>query len=90
MVCSTTFPGSGSCASNSVGAFSSLTGSTLRPRTVEQKASIAEALREKVWPLLEGGQVKPVIDSTYALAQADQAHARMETSQHVGKIMLEV
>ena len=67
-----------------------LTGSTLRPRTVEQKAVIAEALREKVWPLLEAGRVKPVIDSTYALAQADQAHARMETSQHVGKIMLEV
>jgi putative PIG3 family NAD(P)H quinone oxidoreductase len=67
-----------------------LTGSTLRPRTVEQKAAIAEALRQQVWPLLDAGRVKPIIDSTYALAEADQAHARMESSQHVGKIMLTV
>jgi NADPH2:quinone reductase len=67
-----------------------LTGSTLRPRTVEQKTAIAEALRQQVWPLLDTGRVKPIIDSTYALAEADQAHARMESSQHVGKIMLTV
>jgi putative PIG3 family NAD(P)H quinone oxidoreductase len=67
-----------------------LTSSTLRPRTVEQKAVIADELREKVWPLLDAGRVKPVIDSTFALTQADQGHARIESGQHIGKIMLEV
>ena len=67
-----------------------LTGSTLRPRTVEQKAIIAEALVAKVWPLLDQGRIAPVIDSTFALAQAAAAHARMESSVHVGKIMLTV
>ncbi len=65
-----------------------VTGSTLRPRTVEQKAEIAEALRDRVWPLLEAGLVAPTIDSTYPLGQAAQAHQRMESSAHIGKIVL--
>lgn len=67
-----------------------LTGSTLRPRTVAQKAAIAESLRERVWPLLEAGTIRPVIDSTAPLTNARDAHARMETSAHIGKIVLEV
>jgi putative PIG3 family NAD(P)H quinone oxidoreductase len=67
-----------------------LTGSTLRARPVADKAAIARALEAKVWPLLEAGKVRPVIDSTYPLAKAADAHARMETSLHIGKIMLEV
>jgi putative PIG3 family NAD(P)H quinone oxidoreductase len=66
------------------------TGSTLRARPVADKAAIAQALEAKVWPLLGSGKVKPVIDSTYPLARASEAHARMETSQHIGKIVLEV
>jgi putative PIG3 family NAD(P)H quinone oxidoreductase len=66
------------------------TGSTLRARPVADKAAIARALEAKVWPLLESGKVKPVIDSTFPLAKASEAHARMETSQHIGKIVLEV
>ncbi len=66
------------------------TGSTLRPRTPAEKAEIAEALREKVWPLIAAGRCKPVIDSTYPLADAAKAHARMESSAHVGKIVLVV
>jgi NADPH2:quinone reductase len=66
------------------------TGSTLRARLVADKAAIARALEAKVWPLLESGKVRPVIDSTYPLTEAAEAHARMETSLHVGKIMLEV
>ena len=65
-----------------------ITGSTLRPRPVAFKAAIAAQLREKVWPLLESGQIKPVIFKTFPLAHAAQAHALMETSTHVGKIML--
>jgi NADPH:quinone reductase len=64
------------------------TGSTLRPRTPQQKAEIAEHLREKVWPLLETGRLKPIIDSTFPLDQAEKAHARMESSAHFGKIVL--
>lgn len=67
-----------------------VTGSTLRPRTVAQKAVIADELRAQVWPLLESGAVVPVIDGTFPLAEAAQAHARMEGSGHIGKIMLEV
>jgi putative PIG3 family NAD(P)H quinone oxidoreductase len=67
-----------------------MTGSTLRPRTVEQKAAIADSLRERVWPLLDGGKIRPIIDSTYTLAEASKAHTRMETSAHVGKIVLTV
>jgi NADPH:quinone reductase len=65
-----------------------LTGSTLRPRSVAQKAEIAQALREKVWPLLEAGKVAPVIHKTFPLAQAADAHRLMESSAHVGKIVL--
>lgn len=64
------------------------TGSGLRPRSVEDKGKMARALEAKVWPLLAAGRCKPVIDSTYPLAQAAQAHARMESSQHIGKIVL--
>jgi len=67
-----------------------ITGSTLRPRTVEVKASIARALREKVWPLIEAGTIRPVIYRTFGLEQADAAHALMESSEHVGKILLSV
>ncbi len=67
-----------------------LTGSTLRPRPVEAKAAIAEALRERVWPLLDEGRIGPVIDSTYALKDAAKAHARMESGEHIGKIVLTV
>jgi putative PIG3 family NAD(P)H quinone oxidoreductase len=66
------------------------TGSTLRPRSREAKAAMARALEAEVWPLLSQGKLLPVIDSTYALANAVQAHQRMETSQHIGKILLEV
>jgi NADPH2:quinone reductase len=65
-----------------------ITGSTLRPRPVAFKGAIAKALREQVWPLLESGQVKPVIHHVFDAAQAAQAHAMMESGEHVGKIML--
>ncbi len=66
----------------------SIMGSTLRPRSIEEKSVIAEDLLREVWPLLDAGTIGPVIDSTYPLAQASEAHARMETSKHIGKIML--
>jgi NADPH2:quinone reductase len=66
------------------------TGSTLRPRTVEEKAAISRALAEKVWPLIAAGRCKPVIDSTFPLREAARAHARMETGAHIGKIVLKV
>lgn len=66
------------------------TGSTLRPRSVAEKAVIAERLREKVWPWLEAGRAKPVIDSTFPLDSADKAHERMESSAHFGKIVLTI
>lgn len=66
------------------------TGSTLRPRSVEFKAQIAAELREKVWPLIEAGKVAPVMDSEFPLAEASAAHARMEESNHIGKIVLKV
>jgi putative PIG3 family NAD(P)H quinone oxidoreductase len=65
-----------------------VTGSTLRPRTVEQKGAIAAALHRVVWPLLERKQVKPVIYRTFPLAEAAAAHRLMETSEHIGKIVL--
>jgi NADPH2:quinone reductase len=65
-----------------------LTGSTLRARTVAQKAAIAAALYEKVWPLLEKGSIGPVIHATFPLEQARQAHEMMESSSHLGKILL--
>jgi NADPH2:quinone reductase len=64
------------------------TGSTLRPRSPAEKAVIAEALLRNVWPLLEAGRCKPVIDSVFQLADASKAHRRMESSEHVGKIVL--
>jgi NADPH:quinone reductase len=67
-----------------------LTGSTLRPRTRDIKAGFARALEAKAWPLLASGKIKIVLDSTYPLANAADAHRRMETSQHVGKIVLKV
>jgi len=68
----------------------SISGSTLRPRSVGFKAAIAAQLQEKVWPLIECGKIRPVIFKTFPLAQAAQAHALMESSAHVGKIMLQV
>ncbi len=65
-----------------------ITGSTLRPRSVEQKAQIAAALLEQVWPLLESDVVRPIIHANFAMTQADDAHRLMESSQHIGKIML--
>jgi len=65
-----------------------ITGSTLRPRPLAFKAAIAAALREKVWPLIASGRIKPVIYRTFAAADASQAHALMESNQHVGKIVL--
>jgi NADPH:quinone reductase len=65
-----------------------LTGSTLRPRTVAQKAAVADAMRRNVWPLLAEGRVKPVIHQTFPLAQAADAHRLMESSNHMGKIVL--
>ena len=66
------------------------TGSTLRPRTVAQKAAIAQDLHKQVWPLLESRKVKPVIHATFPLKDARLAHELMESSKHIGKIMLEV
>jgi NADPH:quinone reductase len=66
------------------------TGSTLRPRTVAEKAAIARGIEERVWPLVASGKIRPVIDSTFPLAKASEAHARMESGQHIGKIVLTV
>jgi len=65
-----------------------ITGSTLRPRPVAFKAAIARALRERVWPKLAAGEVRPVIHQVFAAADAAQAHAMMESSTHVGKLVL--
>ncbi len=67
-----------------------ITGSTLRPQSDAAKAEIARALKQHVWPLLEAGTVGPVIDSEYRLEQASQAHERMESSAHTGKIVLKI
>jgi len=67
-----------------------VTGSTLRPRSQADKAALAAALEAQVWPLYASGRVKPVIHSRFPLAQAPQAHALMESSAHIGKIMLDV
>jgi len=64
------------------------TGSTLRPRSPAEKAEIAEALEDKVWPLLEQGRCRPVMDSTFAFEDVAKAHARMDGGQHIGKIVL--
>ena len=67
-----------------------LTGSTLRPRSVEFKTMVADEIAKTVWPYVEGGRLKPIIDSSFPLADAAAAHARMEAGEHVGKIVLEV
>jgi NADPH2:quinone reductase len=65
-----------------------VTGSTLRPRSVAEKGAIAQSLREKVWPLVEAGRVAPVMYKTFPLAEAAEAHRLMESSRHIGKIVL--
>jgi putative PIG3 family NAD(P)H quinone oxidoreductase len=67
-----------------------VTGSALRPRSVEFKGAIARSLREKVWPLIESGKIKAIIHKTFPLAEAAKAHALMESSAHIGKIVLTV
>ncbi|HMD73302.1 MAG TPA: NAD(P)H-quinone oxidoreductase [Steroidobacteraceae bacterium] len=67
-----------------------LTGSTLRARSVAQKAAVAAGVQQNLWPLLASGRVRPVIHATFPLAEAGEAHRLMETSQHIGKIVLTV
>ena len=67
-----------------------MTGSTLRPQSDLSKAKIAESLLARVWPLLDQGRLHPVMDSTFDLKDASQAHSRMESSVHIGKIVLKV
>ena len=66
------------------------TGSTLRPRSIAEKSAIARDLKKHVWPLIESGKVKPLIDHVFTLNEASTAHALMEKSTHIGKIMLTV
>ncbi|MGB1563978.1 MAG: NAD(P)H-quinone oxidoreductase [Sinimarinibacterium flocculans] len=67
-----------------------LTGSTLRPRSIEYKANLAQALRTRVWPLIEAGTIRPIIHASFPLEQAAEAHRLMESSTHIGKIVLTV
>src|SRR5947208_9547917 len=67
-----------------------VTGSTLRPRSVEEKGAIARAVRREVWPLIESGQVRPLIHATFPLSAAAEAHRLMESGSHIGKIILRV
>jgi len=67
-----------------------LTGSTLRPQSIERKGEIAAALHEHVWPLIKSGEIRPVIHQTFPLSKAADAHELMESSQHIGKIVLNV
>jgi NADPH:quinone reductase-like Zn-dependent oxidoreductase len=67
-----------------------LTGSTLRSRSVEEKARIAREIEHHVWPWIETGKVKPVIDSTFPLNEAEGAHARLQSGKHAGKVVLVV
>jgi len=67
-----------------------MTGSTLRPRSAEFKALLAQEIAQNVWPLVAGGKLRPVMDRAFPLAEAAAAHARMEAGEHVGKIVLEV
>jgi len=67
-----------------------ITGSTLRPRPVADKVATAQALREKVWPLIEKKQVRPIVDRSFPLAEAAEAHRLMESSAHIGKILLTI
>ena len=66
------------------------TGSTLRARSIANKGAIARAVEERVLPLIGAGRVRPLIDSTFPLGEASAAHKRMETSAHIGKIVLAV
>ena len=65
-----------------------VTGSTLRPRGLAEKAHLASTIRERIWPWVSSGKLRPVIDSTFGLEEAAKAHQRMESSQHIGKIVL--
>ena len=67
-----------------------VTGSTLRPRPVAVKGEIADSLRERVWPLFDAGKISPVIHQTFPLAEASRAHELMESSSHIGKIILSI
>jgi len=67
-----------------------LTGSTLRPQSDAAKAAIASELIQNVWSQISSGRIRPVMDSSFPLAEAHAAHARMESSAHIGKIVLEV
>ncbi|PPE74431.1 NAD(P)H-quinone oxidoreductase [Solimonas fluminis] len=67
-----------------------VTGSTLRPRSVAYKAGIARALRERIWPLIEGDRIRPVVHASFPLDQAAEAHRVMEAGQHIGKLVLRV
>ena len=67
-----------------------ITGSTLRARSVADKAAIARSIQEKAWPLIEAGSMRPVVDRTFPLGEAAAAHRRMESSQHIGKILLTI
>ena len=68
----------------------SVTGSTLRPRSDAYKADVADALKRHIWPLIAAGDIRPVLDSSYALDAASTAHARMESGDHIGKLVLQV
>ena len=67
-----------------------LTGSTLRGRSIEFKTMVADEIARTVWPYVNGGRLKPVIDSVFPLGEAAEVHERMEAGEHVGKIVLEV
>lgn len=67
-----------------------LTGSVLRTRPVAEKGAIAQALKEHIWPVLESGRIRPVIDSVFSLEDAEKAHTRLESGQHFGKIVLKI
>ena len=73
-----------------VGRHLTITGSGLRPQPVEKKAALAQSLERIVWPLISEGKIKPVIDRVFPLEQAAEAHRLMESSMHIGKIMLQV
>jgi NADPH2:quinone reductase len=66
-----------------------ITGSTLRPRSVAYKTQLARELRQQVWPLIEAGRFRPVIHQVFAASRAAEAHALMESSTHVGKLVLD-
>jgi NADPH2:quinone reductase len=66
----------------------SLLATTLRSRSNPEKGAIREAVQREVWPVIKAGKIKPIVDSTFPLAEAQAAHARMRESQHIGKILL--